>query len=131
MTLDVHQLDQILLVGTGVLLLAILAVRLSVGVGLPSLLVYLLIGVLLGEGGPGGLEFEKAELAHALGFGALVVILAEGGLTTPWPKIRPVMRMGISLATIGVAVSVAIMAVAGHYLFGLRWEVAVLLGAVT
>jgi cell volume regulation protein A len=130
-TLDVHQLDQILLVGTGVLLLAILAVRLSVGVGLPSLLVYLLIGVLLGEGGPGGLEFEKAELAHALGFGALVVILAEGGLTTPWPKIRPVMRMGISLATIGVAVSVAIMAVAGHYLFGLRWEVAVLLGAVT
>ena len=67
-TLDVHQLDQILLVGTGVLLLAILAVRLSVGVGLPSLLVYLLMGVLLGEGGPVGLEFENAELAHALGF---------------------------------------------------------------
>ena len=53
MTLDVQQLDQVLLVGTGVLLLAILAVRLSVGVGLPSLLVYLLIGVLLGEAGPG------------------------------------------------------------------------------
>ena len=60
-----------------------------------------------------------------------MVILAEGGLTTPWPKIRPVMRMGLSLATIGVAVSVAIMAVAGHYLLGLSWEVAVLLGAVT
>ena len=53
MTLDVHQLDQILLVGTGVLLLAILAVRLSVGVGLPSLLVYLLMGVALGESGFG------------------------------------------------------------------------------
>ena len=131
MTLDVHQLDQILLVGTGVLLLAILAVRLSVGMGLPSLLVYLLMGVLLGEGGPVGLKFENAELAHALGFGALVVILAEGGLTTPWPKIRPVIRMGLSLATIGVAVSVAIVAVAAHYLFGMRWEVAVLLGAVT
>jgi cell volume regulation protein A len=131
LTLDVHQLDQILLVGTGVLLLAILAVRLSVGMGLPSLLVYLLMGVLLGESGPGRLGFENAELAHALGFGALVVILAEGGLTTPWPKIRPVMRMGLSLATIGVAVSVAIVAVAAHYLFGMRWEVAVLLGAVT
>ena len=131
MTLDVHQLDQILLVCTGVLLLAILAVRLSVGMGLPSLLVYLLMGVLLGEGGPVGLQFENAELAHALGFAALVVILAEGGLTTPWPKIRPVMRMGLSLATIGVAVSVAIVAVAAHYLFGMRWEVAVLLGAVT
>ena len=130
MTLDVHTLDQFLLVGTGVLLLAILAVRLSVGVGLPSLLVYLLMGVLLGEAGL-GLEFENAELAHALGFGALVVILAEGGLTTPWPKIRPVMRMGLSLATIGVAVSVTIVALAGHYLLGMRWEVAVLLGAVT
>ena len=53
MTLDVHTLDQVLLVGTGVLLLAILAVRLSVGVGLPSLLVYLLMGVALGESGPG------------------------------------------------------------------------------
>lgn len=131
MTLDVHQLDQILLVCTGVLLLAILAVRLSVGMGLPSLLVYLLMGVLLGESGPGRLGFENAELAHALGFAALVVILAEGGLTTPWPKIRPVMRMGLSLATIGVAVSVAIVAVAAHYVFGMRWEVAVLLGAVT
>lgn len=131
MTLDVHQLDQILLVCTGVLLLAILAVRLSVGMGLPSLLVYLLMGVLLGESGPGRLGFENAELAHALGFAALVVILAEGGLTTPWPKIRPVMRMGLSLATIGVAVSVAIVAVAAHYVFGMRWEVAVLLGAIT
>ena len=130
MTLDVHQLDQILLVGTAVLLLAIVAVRLSVGVGLPSLLVYLLMGVVLGEGGL-GLQFEDAELAHALGFGALVVILAEGGLTTPWAKIRPVIRMGLSLATIGVAVSVAIVAVAGHYLLGMSWEVAVLLGAVT
>jgi cell volume regulation protein A len=129
-TLDVHQLDQILLVGTAVLLLAIVAVRLSVGVGLPSLLVYLLMGVVLGEGGL-GLQFEDAELAHALGFGALVVILAEGGLTTPWAKIRPVIRMGLSLATIGVAVSVAIVAVAGHYLLGMSWEVAVLLGAVT
>ena len=130
MTLDVHQLDQILLVGTAVLLLAIVAVRLSVGGGLPSLLVYLLMGVVLGEGGL-GLQFEDAELAHALGFGALVVILAEGGLTTPWAKIRPVIRMGLSLATIGVAVSVAIVAVAGHYLLGMSWEVAVLLGAVT
>ena len=52
-TLDVHALDQFLLVSTGVLLLAILAVRLSVGVGLPSLLVYLLMGVALGEAGLG------------------------------------------------------------------------------
>ncbi len=130
MTLDVQQLDHILLVGAGVLLLAILAVRLSVGVGLPSLLVYLLIGVGLGESGL-GLHFDDAEVAHALGFAALILILAEGGLTTHWPEIRPVMRLGVSLATVGVAVSVLVMAVFGHLVLGLSWEVALLLGAVT
>jgi cell volume regulation protein A len=129
-TLDVHTLDQVLLVGTGVLLLAILAVRLSVGVGLPSLLVYLLMGVALGEAGL-GLRFDDAELAHALGFAALVLILAEGGLTTSWPEIRPVMRLGVSLATLGVAVSVGVMAVFGHYVLGLDWQLSILLGAVT
>ena len=130
MSLDVNTLDQVLLVGTAVLLLAVGAVRFSVGVGLPSLLVYLLMGVLLGESGL-GLGFDNAELAHALGFGALVLILAEGGLTTSWPEIRPVMRLGVSLATVGVAVSVAVMAVFSHYVLGLSWELAVLLGAVT
>src|SRR3978361_2169748 len=130
MTLDVQTLDHILLVGTGVLLLGILAVRLSVGVGLPSLLLYLLMGVALGSSGF-GVQFDDAELAHALGFAALILILAEGGLTTPWPEIRPVMRLGVSLATIGVAVSVLVMALFGHFVLGLRWEIAVLLGAVT
>jgi cell volume regulation protein A len=130
MTLDVHQLDQVLLVGAGVLLLGILAVRVSVGVGLPSLLIYLLMGVGLGEAGL-GLRFDDAEVAHALGFAALILILAEGGLTTPWPEIRPVMRLGVSLATLGVAVSVAVMAVFSHYVLGLSWELSVLLGAVT
>ncbi len=130
MTLDVHTLDQVLLVGAGVLLLSILAVRVSVGFGLPTLLIYLLIGVALGESGL-GLEFDNAEVAHALGFAALILILAEGGLTTPWPEIRPVIRLGVSLATIGVAVSVAVMAVFCHYVLGLSWELAVLLGAVT
>ena len=130
MTLDVHDLDQFLLVGAGVLLLAILAVRLSVGVGLPSLLVYLAMGLLLGGSGL-GIEFDNAALAHALGFAALMLILAEGGLTTSWAEMRPVAPLGLSLATVGVAVSVAVMAVAGHVVFGLGWQVAVLLGAVT
>ena len=130
MTLDVHQLDHILLIGAGVLLLAILAVRLSVGVGLPSLLVYLLMGVGIGESGL-GVHFDDAEVAHALGFAALVLILAEGGLTTPWPEIRPVMRLGVALATVGVGISVLVMAVFGHVVLGLSWELALLLGAVT
>ena len=130
MTFDVHTLDHALLVGSGVLLLAILAVRLSVRVGLPSLLVYLLMGVALGESGL-GVSFDDAELAHALGFAALILILAEGGLTTSWPEIRPVMRLGVSLATVGVAVSVLVVALFAHLVLGLSWQLSVLLGAVT
>ena len=131
MTFDVHQLNLFLLVGSAVTLLAILAVRVSSRAGLPSLLIYLLMGVALGESGFGRIDFENAELTHALGFAALAVILAEGGLTTSWRDVRPSMPLGLSLATVGVAVSVGVVAVGAHYLLGLPWELAVLLGAVT
>ena len=130
MSFDVHQLDTVLLAGSAVMLVAILAVRISVRAGLPSLLIYLFMGVLLGESGL-GIEFDNASVAHALGFAALVVILAEGGLTTIWREIRPAIPAGVALATLGVAVSVGVMAVGGHYLFGLDWQLAILLGAVT
>src|SRR5689334_23003457 len=89
------------------------------------------MGVALGENGPGGIGFENPELAHALGFVALAVILAEGGLTTSWQAVRPSMRLGLSLATVGVGVSVALVALGAHFLLGLSWELSVLLGAVT
>jgi cell volume regulation protein A len=130
-TFDVHQLNVFLLVGSAVTLLAILAVRVSSRAGLPSLLIYLLMGVALGESGLGRIDFENAELTHALGFAALAIILAEGGLTTSWRDVRPSMPLGLSLATVGVAVSVGVVAVGAHYLLGLPWELAVLLGAVT
>jgi potassium/hydrogen antiporter len=129
-TFDAHQLDTVLLIGAVVMLVAILAVRVSVRVGLPSLLVYLLMGVLLGESGL-GIRFDDASVAHALGFAALVLILAEGGLTTHWPDIRPAMRLGALLATAGVAVSVTVVALGAHFLLGLEWQLAILLGAVT
>jgi potassium/hydrogen antiporter len=129
-TFDVHQLDVFVLVGSAVTILAILAVRISSRSGLPSLLLYLLMGVALGEEGL-HIMFDDAALAQALGFAALAVILAEGGLTTSWRDFRPSMPIGLSLATIGVAVSVGMMALAGHFILGLSWELAVLLGAVT
>ena len=130
MSFDVEQMDTFLLVGSAVTFLAILAVRVSSRAGLPSLLLYLLMGVVLGEAGL-GIAFENAELTHALGFAALAVILAEGGLTTDWREVRPSMRLGVSLATIGVVVSVLLVALAAHYLLGMPWELAILLGAVT
>jgi cell volume regulation protein A len=127
---SIHELDLFLLVGSAVTLCAIVAVRLTSLAGLPSLLVYLLMGVALGDAGL-GIRFSDAELAHSLGFAALALILAEGGVTTSWRVLRPSMRLGLSLATIGVAVSVGVMALGAHYLLGLPWELAVMLGAVT
>ena len=129
--MDVAELDGILLAGAAVLLVAVVAVRLSARIGLPSLLIYLGMGLLLGESGPGHIHFEDAQLAHALGFAALVVILTEGGLTTRWNEVRPVMPLGLVLATVGVAVSVGVVACVAHFVLGLSWQLSVLLGAVT
>ena len=126
----IQQLDTVLLVGAAVLLAAIVAVRVSVGVGLPSLLLYLGIGIVLGEAVL-GIEFSDADLAHSLGFAALILILAEGGLTTKWSEVRPTLRLGLLLSTVGVAVSVGVMAVGCHYLLGFEWQLALLLGAIT
>ena len=127
--MDVHELEVFLLIGSAVLIAAILAVRLSVTAGLPSLLVYLALGLAIGEEGL-GLQFDDADLALALGFGALVLILAEGGLTTRWEHVRPSLGLGLLLATLGSVVSVVVVATAGHVLLDLRWELAVLLAAV-
>ena len=69
MTFDVEQLDQSLLLGSVVVLVAIVAVRFTSVLGLPSLLLYLALGVLLGESGF-GIVFDDAQLAHALGLRA-------------------------------------------------------------
>ncbi|HEX2550335.1 MAG TPA: cation:proton antiporter, partial [Nocardioidaceae bacterium] len=94
-----------LAVGALVILVAAVALRVADRLGLPSLLLYLAFGVALGESGL-GVEFEDFSLTQTLGVAALVVILAEGGLTTRWADVRRAIGPGLSLATIGVAVSV-------------------------
>ncbi len=125
------QIDVILLVGAVVLIAAIVAARLGARIGLPSLLLFLGLGMLLGSDGPFGIPFDDADLALALGFGALVLILAEGGLTTKWSDIRSSVGLAAVLASAGVVVSVALMTLFGHYVLGLDLWIAVLLGAVT
>jgi cell volume regulation protein A len=126
--LTIEQLNLALLAGPAVLLVAVAAVRLSVGTGFPSLLLYLALGLLIGEGGL-GLRFDDAELASTLGYAALVLILAEGGLTTRWSTIRPSVAPAAVLATFGTCVSVAVSGTAAHYLLFLDWPLAFLLGA--
>ncbi|MET0494285.1 MAG: potassium/proton antiporter [Actinoplanes sp.] len=122
-------LDLALLIGAGVLLVAVGAVRLSTRLGLPSLLVYLLIGMVIGEAGF-GIRFDDAELTRTLGFCALIMIIAEGGLTARWTTLRPVLGLSATLATLGVAVSIAVVGAVAHFVLGVDWRLALLYGAV-
>ncbi|MDG4840628.1 potassium/proton antiporter [Micromonospora sp. WMMD967] len=122
-------LDIGLLLGAAVLLVAVGAVRLSTRLGVPSLLVYLALGVAIGEGGL-GIRFDDVELTRTLGFCALIVIIAEGGLTARWSTLRPVLGLASALSTVGVVVSIVVVGVAVHLLLGLDWRLALLYGAV-
>ncbi len=122
-------LGLILLTGAAVVLAAIVAARVAHRIGLPGLLVFLGLGLVLGEAGI-GIRFDNAGLAQALGLSALVLILAEGGLTTNWAHARAAAPAALSLATVGVAVSVVLVAVAAHWLLQTSWRDALLLGAV-
>ncbi|MCP3820378.1 potassium/proton antiporter [Streptomyces sp. A3M-1-3] len=128
--LTVHQLNELLLICSLVLLVAVAAVRVSSRSGLPSLLIYLGIGIAIGQDGVGGVVFDNAALTQVIGYAALVVILAEGGLGTKWKEIRPALPAAAALSLVGVAVSVGVTAAGAHYLVGLEWRQALIIGAV-
>jgi len=122
------ELDQVLLLGSVVLLIAVVAARLGARLGLPSLILFLGLGVALSAL---VYDFEDANLAHTLGFAALVLILGEGGFTTRWSEIKSALPAAILLATVGVGVSIAAVAAFAHLVLGLDLPTAMLLGAIT
>ncbi len=124
--MDEH-LNLVVLGASVLLLVALLAVRLASRTSLPVLLVYLALGMVVGQAGVG---FSDYRLAADLGLLALALILAEGGLTTRFDQLTLVLPYAIVLSTVGVAVSVAVIAVAAHLLLGVDTRTAVLLGAV-
>lgn len=126
---QVGDVTVVLGIGAAVLLISVIAVRVSTRLGLPSLLLYLGIGVLLGEAAF-GIKFDDADLTQSLGIAALVLILTEGGITTRWNAVRSSLWLGVALSTVAVVVSVAVTGTALHYLLGLDWRMALLWGAV-
>jgi cell volume regulation protein A len=131
--LDDKTLELAMGLGALVVLLALVAIRFSRKLGLPSLLLYLAIGLLLGNGGI-GIEFGETPaetlITEQIGLAALVFILAEGGLTTRWSNVRPALGLGIALSTVSVVVSIAVAGAGVHLLLGLDWRTSLLWGAV-
>lgn len=126
---DMDLINLFMLVAPLVMLVAIGGVRVGTRLGLPALLLFLLVGIVLGESGV-GLQFDDAVVAQGLGYAALTLILAEGGLSTKWEDIRPTIGLAAVLATVGVLVTIGLMTVIGHYALGLPLILALLFGAV-
>lgn len=123
-------IERILLAAAALLLISIIASKASGRLGFPVLLSFLAIGMLAGSDGPGGIYFDNAYIAQSLGVVALALILFAGGLDTDREKIRPVLRQGISLATLGVLLTAGLMACFARLALDLSWREGLLLGAI-
>ncbi|GAB3490333.1 potassium/proton antiporter [Flexivirga lutea] len=124
-----HDLALVLFISAVVLLIAVLAVRFANRSGMPTLVLYLGIGLIMGDGGF-GIQFENPELTQVLGYTALALILAEGGISTRWSSIKSSIAPAALLSTLGVLVSVVVVAAFVVLLLGKSWTIALLLGAI-
>ncbi|MEH6596272.1 MAG: potassium/proton antiporter [Colwellia polaris] len=123
-------IDQIILLAAVLILLGIISSKLSARLGLPVLVLFLIVGMLAGEDGPGGILFDNAEAAHSLGTLALALILFDGGLQTPFKAIKLVWKPSSALATFGVLITGAITGYAAAYILDISLLHGMLLGAI-
>ena len=123
-------LNQVILVGGLILLVALLLGAASSRIGLPFLLVFLVVGMLAGQDGPGGIAFGDYRTSFLVGNLALAVILLDGGLRTRFSTFRVGLRPAVVLATVGVALTAGLVGACAAWVFGLDWRLAALLGAI-
>ena len=121
---------EIILLGSAVVLAGVVAAAFAERLGAPALLLFLGLGLLLGEDGPGGINFDDFHLAEILGSVALALILFEGGLAADQKALRRVVVPATLLATVGVAVTALVVAAAAHLVFDLDATQSLLVGAV-
>ena len=119
-----------LALGAALLLAAILLGWVSQRANLPLLLVFLVVGMLAGEDGPGGIQFDDIELSFLVGNLALAVILLDGGMRTRYAVFRVAFAPALTLATVGVVLSVALVGAFAAWLSGFDWSYGLLLGAI-
>lgn len=119
-----------LLVASILLLLSIIGGKTTSRWGVPTLIFFLLVGILAGSEGIGGIPFDDPHTAQFIGITALNFILFSGGLSTDWHTIRPVVRTGLALSTIGVLLTAVSVGVFVHYLLGFTFPEGLLLGSI-
>ena len=122
--------DPLIFLGAALLLIGVLLSKTSSRFGVPSLLLFLLLGMLGGSEGLLGIEFEDFALAQRYGIVALAFILFSGGAGTAWRDIRPVLAPGVALATVGVLLSAVVLGSLAAVILGLPLLEGMLLGSI-
>lgn len=112
------------------LLLSLLASKLSTRVGVPALLLFLILGMLSGPGGPGGIQFDNPYVAQMLGIGALIFILYSGALDTNWSHVREIAWSAASLSTIAVVFTTVLVGVFVYFCLDFSLMESFLIGAI-
>ena len=113
------------------LVLSVTASKISDRFGIPSLLLFLVIGMLAGSEGVGGIYFDNPTIAHAIGVFALVIILFSGGLDTEWQSVQPVLKEAVTLSTFGVLLTAIILGYLVKLVFEISYIEGMLIAAIT
>ena len=119
-----------LLIGAILLLLSIVASKASSKLGIPSLVLFIVIGMLAGSDGIGGIHFDHPFLTQFIGVVALIFILFTGGFDTDLKQVRPIMWQGIALSTLGVLITALLVACFSYFFIHISFAVGLLLGAI-
>jgi len=120
----------LLLAGGLLVFVSLLAGVLSTRLGLPFLLVFLVAGMLVGVDGPIGVRFDNAQFSAWVGNAALAMILLEGGISTRMEVFRAGVRPAALLATVGVALTAAMVGAVAMSAMHIDWRHGLLLGAI-
>jgi cell volume regulation protein A len=123
-------IENILLVGSVLLFLSIIAGKTSYRFGVPTLVLFLGIGMLAGSDGIGGIHFDNPKVAQFIGIVSLNFILFSGGLDTSWKDVRPVMKEGFVLSTLGVLLTALFLGLFVHYVTDFSLLESLLLGSI-
>ena len=123
-------IELILLIIPALIIVSIILTKLTDNAGIPTLLLFLAVGMLAGSDGLGQIYFDNAELSQSIGIIALIYILFSGGLDTNWKQVKPAFKNATILATVGVLITAVSIGFFIHYVIGLTLMEGMLIGAI-